>query len=208
MHFLIRKERKGMSLMEIMAIMAVIAIASNFIFPALSNFFSGDSLTAEGSRLASGIRAGRALAIERQVVHRLIFSTDFFYYKIEAFTGQDESGSGDTLIDDNTNSETYDNANWVSILEEPEIEFSYVEVLKEPSMPNCIFFWPNGKLVTRIDPLEALSDANVIGIPECYIMLVYGGAGIRIVMNAHGVFTSEAYAPDDDFTNDDAESIW
>ncbi len=205
----LRRNKTGYSLIEVMTAMAILSIVGSVALPALDNFFSGQKVDALAIQFVSHIRLARNKAIENQAVHRIVFAPFFESYKVEVFSGFNE-GATETLATDHPNSTDYDNSDWESIIDTDVADFdSAIEVIPESTLPNCIFFWPNGRLVVHINPSTPLSDANVIGINEYYIMMIYGNAGIRIMLNAFGVFSSESYAPDNDISDDETDSaIW
>ena len=202
--------------METMVTLAIISVVSSVVFPAIDNFRSGNRVQAVASIIINDIRMGRYKAIEDQIVHRLVFQisdNELVSYKIETFTGFDEDGNGTADFDgtnDATLEEDYDNSSWESILSEEEVYFDSSVELKRKWLPQCIYFWPNGQLVIRKEKDKIISDSNILPIPECYLTFGYGNAGIRTVINAYGVFASEAYQPDEDEDIDKPESdaIW
>lgn len=210
--FLLAKRRlkSGTTLMEILSVMAVLSVVGSVALPAVNNFFSGQKVTAQALEFVSHIRTARSMAIESQAVHRLVFDTYHAGYKVEVFRGYDEDVVGVTLVTDHPNSINFNNSDWKPVLSESSFDFDPgIEVTVENILPNCLFFWPNGKIVTHIDPAQPLSESNIIGIPECYVMMVHGNGGIRIILNAYGVFASESYSPDDDFSDDESiDGIW
>lgn len=193
--------------------MAILSIVSTIVLPSLDNFFSGQKVEAMAIQFVNHIRLARYKAIENQAVHRIVFdsSPNFESYKVEVFSGFNE-GSALTLALDDPNSKNYNNNNWESILDTDVIEIDpAINIISENGLPGCIFFWPNGQLVVQINssPGHPLSDSNIIGINEYYIMMTYGSAGIRIMLNSLGVFSSESYTPDNDITDDETDpAIW
>lgn len=198
-----RVRRGGYTLLEMITVIVIVGVIASVTLPELSNFYSGDVVTGEAMVLINNIRRARYRAMEQQTVHRIVFSDDLLSYKVEVFNGLPAAETGAQLS-------SFADTNWLTVIDTDIAEFSpSISVSKDPSLPNCVFFFPNGKAVTRIDTTGPVSEANTIGIPEGYIMLTYGNAGIRIVLNAYGVFASEAYAPDDDVSDDDAVAeIW
>jgi prepilin-type N-terminal cleavage/methylation domain-containing protein len=194
----------GFTMIEAMTVIAIISIVSSIVMPAIDNFYSGNKVQANASMLVNDIRLARYKSIEDQIPHRIVFQIDgseYVGYKVETFTGFDDDGNGTADFDgtdDGTLEEDYDKDTWESILSEEEMFFDPGLRIISKGLPECIFFWPNGQLVTRPDKSDTISDSNIIPIPECYLTFGHSNAGIRILINAYGVFASEAYQPDED----------
>ena len=198
--------------MEVLTVLAIISVVSSIIFPAIDNFYSNDRVQATALMLISDIRMARYKAIEDQRYFRLVFSADPLTpdiidgYKIEAYIGQDENDN--TTTEPITNLENYDNTDWESILGEEEVSLDFGVDIRKTGLPNCIYFWPSGLLVTRRLPnTNALDDTHITPIAEGEITFGYGNAGIKILVNAYGVFTSETYQPDEDAEDYDPDSL-
>ena len=201
--------RRANTLFEIITVILLISIAVDAAMPLMSNFFAGQAVKNEASNFAQAIRLGRYKALENQQLHRLIFSSDWAYYKLQAAVFQDEDylGSNPSAAD---YSDYYDvNSMWQSILDDEEYEIdANVELLRSSDMPQCIFFWPNGTLVTRQDPGLALSEANMFPLGENILGFRSGEASIRVNFGYMGVISTEDYRADidDDIEND--EVLW
>ena len=201
--------RRAHTLFEILTVVLIISIAVDVAIPAINNLFAGQAVTNEASNFAQAIRLGRYKALENQQLYRLIFSSDWAYYKLEVAVFQDENylGSNPSAADYSD----YDDVNsmWESILDDEEYEIdTNVELLRSLDMPQCIFFWPNGTLVTRQDPGVVLSEANMFPLGENSLGFRSGGAAIRVDFGYMGVISTEDYSADidDDIEND--EVLW
>ncbi len=195
--------------MEVLAGVSIIAVLSSIILPQIGSLYSDEVVSAEALNLINNIRAARYRAIEEQAPHRVVFSDDFLTYRVQSFKGFDQ-GETVTLDDDKADSEKFTDTNWLSIIDDYEAALDpSIEVKVDSSLPKCVFCWPDGRLVTRINSGSQVSETNVTPIPECYIMLSSGNAGIRVVINTYGVYSSESFVPDSDASDDDSRTeIW
>ncbi len=202
--------------MEIMTVLAIISIVSSVVLPAIDNYYAGQRVGAMSQRLVQDIRLARYKALKDQSPHRLIFSPDYLNYKVQAYRRDDEDGNNDILISSVSavaaEVEDYESDQWKSILSEEEVDIDPgLELIRDSGSPfrRCIFFWPDGTLVTRSDPSGLLVESNVFPLGENYLVFSYGNAAIRINVGAFGVMSSESYsAPEDDDFEDETDVAW
>jgi hypothetical protein len=105
----------------------------------------------------------------------------------------------------------YESLEWASVIDQEEHEVDpMVQIFRSNFMPQIIFLRPNGLLYWDSDGDLSFSPADQEPLGECFVTFVYGSAAIRVVVNAMGVFSSEAYKPDDDYDydNDDSLVLW
>ncbi len=204
-----RSDRRiGFSMMEVMAVMAIISIVTGMVLPAVNNFNSGMRVTAAAEIFVQSIRQAKYRAMQEQGVHRLIFNSDRSYYKIQTYTGDIEGSPLEKSTARTTAMESdYDSIDWESITDTDEIELdSGVTVNFEAGFPAIVYFWVDGTLVK--DTTHLLTDGNRTPIGESTVSFVYGSAAIRVVINALGVLSSEAYNADDDTNPLNDEVLW
>lgn len=198
--------RCGFTIMEVLTAMAIISIVSSIVLPGLANFYSSERVKAEAELMVQNIRFAKYRAMQEQALHRMIFSVDGESYKIQMHAGYLE---GNTPPDLNAvlNDDSYDSANWESVLDFEEIFIeSGVEVVREAWLqPRIIYFWPDGYLVTHDG--TGVSETLRKLLSECHILFEYGNARIRVYLNAVGVLSSESYAVDDD-GDSDTDVLW
>ncbi len=203
------KSASAYTFMEIMTVVMVIAMVTSITLPAIDNMFSGLRVSFMAQILVQDIRLARYKSLKEQSPYRLIFDDDWLHYKVQAFRRDDES---DSVTEDNTQTEDYDSDQWQTVLDDDEQEIdSSVELVRDSSspFPKCIFFWPDGTVVTRINSGVNLTDSNIFPLGENFIIFTYGSSAIRINIGAFGVMSSEAYAvPEDDVFGDEDDEIY
>ena len=196
--------RKGFTLMEVLSGLAIISIVSSIVLPGMANFFSGMQVKADAEILVQNIRLARYKALEDQAVYRIIFDTNPVVnpgaYRVQTHLAFDDSSG--VAYDAGTFDEgDYYSLNWVDIAEE---EFAFetgTEIVTD--LPAELYFWPNGQIYTTANLNAAAST-----ISEHYIGFKYGSAGIKVIVNSMGVFSSESYAADMVDITDDTEVPW
>lgn len=201
--------KRAYTLIELLTIFSLIAVATSVVMPVMNNFHSHQRVSNEASNLLQNIRLGRYKSLAEQTVYRLIFSPDWTTYKLEAriFDDEDDPGTAPSASDYTD----YDdpNAKWDSILDDYEYEIDpSVEILRSIDTPSCIFFWPNGTLVTQDNTASPLSETNKYPLGDNTIGFRYGEAAITVRFGYMGAISSEDYSADldDDIANDDI--IW
>jgi prepilin-type N-terminal cleavage/methylation domain-containing protein len=195
---MLTSKRRAYTLIEVLAVLIIISIVSSIVLPGATNFYSGTRVKSEAEIFVQNVRLTRYRAIEEQALYRLIFETNGVYenYKIQTHRGFDpDSGITYTGAFELA---TYFSVNWADVDEEVMIDPA-MTVLSD--LPQVIYFWPNGQIYYS-------SNINVAAstISEHFIAFQYGSAGIRAIVNALGVFSSESYGVDD--LADAAEVPW
>lgn len=204
---LYQASRRAYTMIEIMTVMAIISIVSSVVLPVIDNFYSGMRVKATAEIFVQSIRQAKYRAIQQQGVHRLIFSPDRTYFKLQCYGGDLDGSALDPSTSGIAMESDYDSPDWETIADFDEVELDAgVRVNLEAGFPDIIYFWINGNLVT--DATHTLSNATRNPIGEFRVSFVYGGAAIRIVINSLGVLSSESYAADDDTDPVNDEVLW
>lgn len=195
--------RRGFTMIEMLMVMGIISVVSSIVLPGVTNFYSGERVKAAAEIFVQNIRFAKYQAMQGQALHRLIFSPTGDSYLIQIHTGYLE-GNVPPDLTSNMPDASYDDNHWESILEEDEIVIDPgVKVIRE--LPDIIYFWPDGFMVTH--PLGGISESSKTYIPEFYVLFEYGSSRIRVYLNAGGVLSSEAYAVDAD-GDSDGDVLW
>ncbi|MEW6708585.1 MAG: prepilin-type N-terminal cleavage/methylation domain-containing protein [Candidatus Riflebacteria bacterium] len=210
------KNRSAFTMMEVMAGLAIISIVTSIGLPAIDNFYSSTRVKAEAEIFVSNLRTARYSAMSTQAMHRLILHPEGGYYKIQAFApdfeedyaGATASSTAGVTIDGDAMTE-YDSPDWLSIIdgEEHEVDAG-VSIYRSASMPQIVFFQPNGYLSYDSDGSNVFDVSDQAPLPETHVTFVYGSSAIRVIINAFGVMSSEAYQVDEDFNPDNDGVIW
>jgi len=156
-------------------------------------------------------------AMSEQGVHRLIFSSDKMYYKIQSYVGDSDlnmglssSTAGIDFLYDTNHDASYSSFKWETIADTEEIEIDPgIEIRFDGTFPKVLYFWPSGTLVQH----DTGTDAHKLNglqqpIGEIVVSFIYGSAAIRVMVNALGVFSSESYAADEDTDMTNDEVLW
>jgi len=197
--------KRAFTMMEILTVMAIISVVAAITIPAVENFNAGIKVKAAAEIFVQSVRLAKYRAISEQGVHRLIFSSDRSYFKVQAYAGDNE-GSGEphstaglALPPD------YDSLKWESIADAEEVEIpAGVEVIG--NLPAILYFWINGTIVR--DNTHTLTDNNRKPIGEIVVSFRYGSAAIRVLINGLGVFSSESYSADTDLNAENDGVLW
>jgi prepilin-type N-terminal cleavage/methylation domain-containing protein len=217
--FLKKLNRKtGFTMMEVLTGLTIISVVTSIVLPGIDSFYSSSRVKAQAATLVADMREARYNAMESQALHRIILHPDGGAYKIQAYAPQyDLDYTGGLIPTDPVNIDAdayaeYDNLEWVGIDEEEKLLDPGVEVYKGTAspLPDIIFFNPDGTLGYNCDgdnTYEPESDDN-LPLPENYLTFIYGSSAIRVVINAFGVLSSEAYAPDFDYDFDNDNVLW
>ena len=203
---------KAFTLIEIVTVIMLISIVLGVALPAIGNMFSSQAVSFEASNFVETIRQGRYRAMETQAVHRLIFSDDWTAYKLETDTCQDSDTPTTETDTDSTEDNNYETPShpdrWQSVLDSDEYEINPdVDFIRTADTPKCIFFMPDGTIVTRLDTTKLVSESNSYPLGETKISFIYGESAITILYGYLGVISSGAYHADDDedLTNDNVD---
>lgn len=143
--------------MEILVVVSVIAAMSSIAFPAADNFYASQFTTAQAAILIADIRLARANAMDKQVYHRLLFSSDKTEWIVQEYT--DSSGlelpgevdSADIGIG-TAKSDTFEvvSAKWLSALDSESRKVDPgITIETAPAIPSAIFFRPDGMIVDK-----------------------------------------------------------
>jgi len=148
------KPRSGYTMMEILSVAMIVAAMASVALPSSDAFFSSQRVAAQGAVLTGDVRYARSCAMETQVYHRLVFSSDKTKWIVQRYcdaAGDDKPGEVDAADIGTTigKSHYYEETNvkWQSVVEgdsreiEPTVELSFA-----PTTPRPIFFRPDGFL--------------------------------------------------------------
>ena len=148
------KLRAGFTVVELLAVAILIATIVDVVLPSSDAFFSNQKIAAQGAVLTSDVRYARSCAMETQVYHRLVFSSDKTKWIVQRYcdaAGNDKPGEVDAADIGTTigKSHYYEETNvkWQSVVEgdsreiEPTVELEF-----QPTTPRPIFFRPDGFL--------------------------------------------------------------
>lgn len=194
-------------MMEIMTVMAIISIVSSVVLPSVNSFFAGMRVKAAAEIFVQSIRQAKYRAIQQQGVHRIIFSPDRTYFKVQCYGGDLEGSGLNSSTSGTAMEKEYDSIQWESIADTEEVELDAgLAVNLETGFPDIIYFWIDGTLV--VDTTATLSDVSRAPIGELNVAFVYGSAAIKVLINSIGVLSSESYAADSDTDPLTDEVLW
>lgn len=193
------KNKNGFTAMELLTTIILIGVVTSVTLPNVSNFYSSTRVSTEAEKFVSNVRFARYKAIQEQKIIRLIFDTIVDAYKIQEYTGNTAINPIDG------SSDGYDNPNWESVLFETELVMDFGISFDKGTLPNIIYFWPDGFIVKRLStppPPKDISEDKAI-LSEHYLTFTYANSSIRVILNAIGVISSTSYASDELNPTDD-----